>query len=272
MEGLLIELNPILFKVYRVDLGASLIMVLKHKPRNALITGGTGSVGKALVEAFTENNYRVTFQYRHDKLTAKQLEKKFGAESIQLNFEEDFILPTVDFDVVVNNAGINISDVSAHEVSIQDWDRTLRVNLTAPFHIVRQCLPSMIQKRWGRIINISSIYGLRAVEGNFPYTVSKHGLSGFTKTIAKEYAAYGITCNEICPGPIDSEMIREIGKRAISQSGGTLKNYLKEICNEIPAKRMVKPIELAGLTLFLASPEAGYLTGASIPMDGGMIA
>ncbi len=247
-------------------------MALKHKSRNVLITGGTGSVGRALVEAFATNNNRVSFQYRQDKSTAKRLERKFGAESIQLDFAEDFTLPKIDFDVVVNNAGINISDVPAHEVSLENWNCTLRVNLTAPFRIVRQCLPSMIKKRWGRIINISSIYGLRAVERNFPYTVSKHGLSGLTKTIAKEYAAYGITCNEICPGPIDSDMMREIAKRAVAQSGGTLKSYLKEVCEEIPAKRMVEPLEVVVLALFLASPEAGYLTGASIPLDGGMIA
>jgi NAD(P)-dependent dehydrogenase (short-subunit alcohol dehydrogenase family) len=130
----------------------------------------------------------------------------------------------------------------------------------------------MIQKRWGRVINISSIYGLRAVEGNFPYTVSKHGLSGFTKTIAKEYAVYGISCNEICPGPINSNMMREIGKRVASQSGGTVEGYLREVCEEIPAKRMVEPHEVSALALFLASPEAAYLTGASIPLDGGIIA
>jgi len=237
-----------------------------------LITGGTGSVGKALVEAFATKNHRVTFQYRREKSVARRLEKRFGAESIQLDFEEDFLLPKVDFDVVINNAGINISDVVAHEVNIRDWDRTIRVNLTAPFLIVRQCLPSMIEKRWGRIINISSIYGLRAVEGNFPYTVSKHGLAGFTKTLAREYAVHGITCNEICPGPVDSDMMREIGKRTVAEGGGTVEDYLKEVCDEIPAKRMVKPSELAALALFLASPEAGYLTGASIPMDGGMIA
>ena len=130
----------------------------------------------------------------------------------------------------------------------------------------------MIQKRWGRIINISSIYGLRAVEGNFPYTVSKHGLSGFTKTIAREYATYGISCNEICPGPINSDMMREIGKRVASQTGGTVESYLKEVCDEIPAKRMAEPRDVSALALFLASPEAGYLTGASIPLDGGIIA
>ena len=247
-------------------------MGLKRRPASVLITGGTGSVGKALVAAFATKNYRVTFQYRHEKSIAKRLEERFGAASIQLDFEEDFLLPKVDFDVVINNAGINISDVAAHEVDIGDWNRTLRVNLTAPFLVVRQCLPSMIEKRWGRIINISSIYGLRAVEGNFPYTVSKHGLAGFTKTLAREYAVHGITCNEICPGPVDSDMMREIGKRAAAENGGTVDDYLKTVCEEIPARRMVKPSELAGLALFLASPEAGYLTGASIPMDGGMIA
>lgn len=247
-------------------------MAFTHKSRNVLITGGTGSVGRALVEAFATNNHHVSFQYWQDKSTAKRLERSFGAESIQLDFAKDFTLPKVNFDIVVNNAGINISDVRAHEVSIENWNRTFRVNLTAPFQIIRQCLPSMIKKRWGRIINISSIYGLRAVEGNLPYTVSKHGLSGFTKTIAKEYALYGITCNEICPGPIDSDMMRDIGKRTVARSGGTLKGYLKEVCEEIPAKRMVKPLEVAALALFLASSEAGYLTGASIPLDGGMIA
>jgi NAD(P)-dependent dehydrogenase (short-subunit alcohol dehydrogenase family) len=102
-------------------------MAIKRNPRSVLVTGGTGSVGKALVEVFAAKDYRVTFQYRHDKSTAEQLEKTFGAESIQLDFEDEFVLTQADFDVVVNNAGINISDVPAHEVSIQNWNRTLRV-------------------------------------------------------------------------------------------------------------------------------------------------
>jgi 3-oxoacyl-[acyl-carrier protein] reductase len=130
----------------------------------------------------------------------------------------------------------------------------------------------MVKKGRGRIINISSIYGLRGVEGNFPYTVSKHGLSGFTKTIAKEYGGLGITCNEICPGPIDSEMMRKIAKREAARTGGTIKSYFEEVCDEIPVHRMLKPSELAALAVFLASPEAAYLNGASIPLDGGMIA
>ncbi len=247
-------------------------MTVNKKSRAVFITGGTGSVGKALVRAFASNGYRVAFQYCRDKSTANRLKNQFGAEPIQLDFEKDFELPKVNFDVIINNAGINISDIQTHEVTIEDWHKTLRVNLTAPFLIIRQCLPAMIKKRAGRIINISSIYGLRGVEGNFPYTVSKHGLSGLTKTIAKEYAVYGITCNDICAGPIDSDMMREIGKREAARSGGTVRSYLKEVCEEIPANRMLKPSELARLALFLASPEAAYLNGTSIPLDGGMIA
>lgn len=247
-------------------------MATPQKSQKVLITGGTGSVGKALVAAFSVSGYRVSFQYCGDGKTAQELEERFRADAIQLDFGRDFTLPQVDFGIVINNAGVNISDVPTHKVTTEDWNHTLIVNLAAPFQIVRQCLPFMMRRRWGRIINISSVYGLRAVEGNCPYTVSKHGMSGLTKTIAREYAAYGISCNEICPGPINSEMMREIGRRAIAKTGGTTKGYLKEVCNEIPAKRLVEPSEVSALAIFLASPQAGYLNGASIPLDGAMIA
>jgi 3-hydroxybutyrate dehydrogenase len=244
---------------------------MKNKSRKVLITGGTGSVGRALVEAFTVE-HQVSFQYFEDESTARRLSKKFKAKRIQVDFSRDFILPESHFDIVVNNAGINISDVPTHKVTDHDWTLTLQVNLTAPFHIARQVLPFMIKKRWGRIINISSIYGLRSVEGNFPYTVSKHGLAGLTKTIAKEYAPYGITCNEICPGPIDSNMMREIGAKAVLNTKNSVDKYLTEVCEEIPAKRMAKPGEIAALAVFLASTKADYINGTSIAIDGALIA
>lgn len=247
-------------------------MVLHNNSPRALITGGTGSVGRALVEAFSREQYQVEFQFHEDQSSADLLATNYHAVPLRLDFGQDFVLPRSDYDVVINNAGINVSDVMTHEVSTCDWERTIRINLTAPFIIVRQCLPAMVQNRWGRIINISSIYGLRAVEGNFPYTVSKHGLSGFTKTIAKEYAGHGITCNEICPGPIDSDMMREIAERSIMASGGSLSSYFREVQDEIPIKRLIMPSEIAALALFLASHEASGLTGASIPLDGGMVA
>lgn len=240
-----------------------------RKSRKVLVTGGTGSVGRALIAAFIENGDQVTFQYCHGSEHAERIRIELGAIPVQLDFGVDFALPDSDYDVVINNAGINISDVNTLDVSTSVWDRTIRINLTAPFLVIRQCLPAMISRAWGRIINVSSIYGLRAVEGNCPYTASKHGLSGLTKTVAKEYAQSGITCNEICPGPIDSAMMAAIAERT---STGTATDYLKEVSEAIPAKRMAEPREVADLAVFLASSEAGYLTGASIPIDGGIIA
>jgi 3-hydroxybutyrate dehydrogenase len=247
-------------------------MVARRRLRTVLITGGTGSVGKALIEAFAASGYEVTFQFSQKRTTATRLAKRIGVNAIQIDFTRDFTLPKNDFDVVVNNAGINISDVQSHEVSLDDWNRTLRVNLTAAFLLVQQCLPAMLKKGRGCIINISSIYGLRGVEGRLPYTVSKHGMAGLTKTLAKEYGGQGITCNEICPGPIDSTMMKEIAKRSTVSAGRSVKSYFKEVCDEIPVGRMVKPSEVAALAVFLASDEAAYLNGASITLDGGMIA
>jgi len=239
--------------------------------RRVFITGGTGSVGRALVAAFRARKDAVTFQFHGNQRVADEMCSDLGVEPIQLDLSGEFELPRADFDVVVNNAGINISDVSTHEVSLPDWSRTLTLNVTAPFRIIRQCLPTMMQKRWGRIINISSIYGLRAVEGRLPYTVSKHALAGLTKTIAKEYAPHGITCNEICPGPIDSDMLTRIVSKEAADSGTPLAECFREICEGIPAGRLANVQEIASLAVFLASDEAGYLNGASIPIDGGMI-
>ena len=107
------------------------------KSRKILITGGTGSVGMALVEAFTSIAHCVSFQFNHDELAAKKLAKEFGAMPIPLDFGKHSVLPEVNFDVLVNNAGINISDAYSHQVTDQDWNLTLQVNLTAPFGLVR---------------------------------------------------------------------------------------------------------------------------------------
>ena len=128
----------------------------------------------------------------------------------------------------------------------------------------------MVNNHWGRIINISSIFGIRGVDRNLPYTVSKHGLSGLTKTIAKEYARMGITCNEICPGPIDSEMIRRIAADKFREEGVNPQEYLSELENEIPAGRLSKVEDVTSLCVFLASKDAQYINGVSIPVDGGL--
>lgn len=247
-------------------------MTKKQPRKTVLITGGTGSVGEALVRAFAGNDYHVVFQFNHNQERAQALAALPRVTPAQVDFAGPFELPKEDFDIVINNAGVNITDASTHEVEFPHWEETLRINVTIPFLICKAYLPGMVARNWGRIINISSVYGLRGVEGNLPYTVSKHALSGLTKTLAKEYASRGITCNEICPGPIESEMMQRIAMRIAETEGGNSATYLREVREGIPAGRMATPSDVAELALFLSTDAASYLNGVSVPLDGGLLA
>ena len=130
----------------------------------------------------------------------------------------------------------------------------------------------MMRMRWGRIINISSIFGLRATTKNLPYNVSKHGLSGLTKSIAKEYANFGVTCNEICPGAVESELMNRIAMQKEREAGIAHEDYLRAAREAIPAKELASPQGIADLAVFLASDKASHINGASIVIDGGEIA
>lgn len=246
-------------------------MVIEDNLKKVLITGGTGSVGRSLVEKFCKKGYLVTFQYKNNQKVADELCREFGAKSLKIDLAKKISLPENDYSVIINNAGIINSNVISHETSFGDWDLTLQVNLTAVFEILKICLPFMVNIQWGRVINISSIYGLRVIDNNLPYNVSKHALSGLTKSIAKEYAKFGITSNEICPGPIVSEIMTRVGKEESSYLGISLKEYFQKISDRIPCKRMAFPEDVANLASFLASTEANYLNGVSIPLDGGLI-
>lgn len=244
---------------------------MRNNPKKVFITGGTGTVGSSLIESFFNKGYSVYFQFSSNDTKAKELETTYQAKSFKIDFKQSFELPDINFDIIVNNTGINISDVLTHEVVESIWQETLNVNLTAPFKVCKFYLPKMIEKKWGRIININSIYGLRGVDNNSPYIVSKHGLTGLTKSIAKEYAIHGITCNEICPGAIESELMNRIAERVAKEEGTTPENFLKEVASTYPSRRLVMPNEVSALALFLASEEASFINGSSIPVDGGLI-
>ncbi len=234
-----------------------------------LITGGTGSVGEVLIKEFSfKKEYDITFTYFSNEKLAIELSEKYLVKRLKIT---DYNTIVLDFDIIINNAGINITSDFTHEVELNDWNETLQTNLTIPFLICKKVLPYMIKKKWGRIINISSIYGLRSSEQNLPYNVSKHGLSGLTQTIAKEYAQYGITSNEICPAAIESNLMNRIATSSSNKEGISIENYFDMVKNEIPAKRMAYPRDVASLAYFLASEEAGFINGVSIPVDGGLI-
>lgn len=240
--------------------------------KNVLITGGTGSVGMTLVKEFSQSGYDVSFTYRSKHEVAMQLSRNFGAFPIEIDFSLGNDLPSYDYDILINNAGINISSDLIHEVPRSEWEQTIKINLLIPIFLANACIPYMLKKKWGRIINISSIYGLRGVEYNGPYNVSKHGLSGLTKSIAKEYGSQGITGNEICPGPIMSEMMNRIGGDEARSQGITLDQYFKQLANSIPLHRLANTEDISKVALFLSSDNAAYINGISIPVDGGLIA
>ena len=244
----------------------------KNQDRVVLITGATGSVGESLVAGFAREGYRVSFLYHQSESQAHLMAETFGVTPIQEDLSQPFDLANKEIDILINNAAINETSELTGDLPLEDWNRTIGLNLTAPFLLIQQCLPHMMHENWGRIVNISSIYGLRAVETNLPYTVSKHGLSGLTKTVAREYGAHGITCNEICPGPIKSRLLNRIGAKNAAAGGMSLEDYMREVKEELPTGKLVLPSEVAQMAFWLASEECKSVNGSSIVIDGGMIA
>jgi len=234
--------------------------------KKVLITGGTGSLGQALIKNFAEKKeYKIEFTYYNNDKVAMQISKKYKAKAIKLNQIDN--IPN-DYDIVINSAGVINAFTNTENVNLKDWNEAMNINLTMPFLITKKILPHMKKQRWGRIINISSVYGIKAEEELLPYNVSKHGLIGLTKTVAKEYAKYGITCNAICPGTMKSAMTEYVSK-FYAKNETEKKKYYEEMISKIPANRLAEPDEITKVVLFIASENASYINGASIVVDGG---
>jgi 3-oxoacyl-[acyl-carrier protein] reductase len=162
--------------------------------------------------------------------------------------------------IVVANAGMN-KDGLAVRYDLGDWDRMLRVNLTGSFTCIRAALPHMMKARWGRIVAVSSAIALRGNAGQSAYGASKSGLVGMTRSLAKEYAARGITANVLCPGFVETEMTSGLAEKA-----------RKALDEEIPTGRVGTVEEIAAAIRFLASEDASYVNGAVLAVDGGLTA
>lgn len=241
--------------------------------RKALVTGASGSIGFAIASLLIKEGYAVTVlsrcsNARIDELTA------MGAEWLMVDLaSQPLEIPESarTSTILVNAAGILLTKELTHEISIAELNETLVVNLVAPFVLCAQVLPFMVQKGWGRIVNIGSIYSLRGADRNSAYNVSKHGLSGLTKTIAKEYANKGITCNEICPAAVDSDLMHRLATNKESEGLQTASEYLSAVATAIPAGRLPRPEDVAEAVNFLVGDEAAMINGSSIPVDGGLI-
>lgn len=238
--------------------------------RRALVTGGASGIGAACARAFAQAGARVTIA-DIDGDAAEALADEIGGRSWQVDLTDRDALAALrlDTDILVNNAGVQ------HVSPIEDFDPArfallLQLMLEAPFLLTRAVLPGMYERGFGRIINMSSVHGLRASPFKAAYVAAKHGLEGLSKVTALEGAAHGVTSNCINPGYVRTPLVeRQIADQA--RVHGIPENEVLEkvLLTEAAIKRLVEPEEVAGLAVWLAADAAGMVTGASYTMDGG---
>ena len=242
------------------------------KQRIAVVTGGMGGLGETISTKMADAGYRVVVTYSpsNTKYRAWLEEMKgrgysFGAFPVdvvdyencarQVSIIQAEIGPV---DILVNNAGIT-RDMTFKKMTKTDWDAVMRTNVDSCFNMTKQVMDGMVDRGWGRVINVSSVNGQKGAFGQTNYSAAKAGIHGFTKALALEVARKGVTVNTISPGYIGTKMVTAIPKEILDS----------KILPQIPLGRLGKPDEVAGLIIYLCSEEAAFVTGANISINGG---
>jgi NAD(P)-dependent dehydrogenase (short-subunit alcohol dehydrogenase family) len=223
-------------------------------PENAvaLVTGGSRGIGAAITERLRADGYQAVTLGR----TSGDVQADIGdPESVQAAFEQvrERYGPVL---VLVNNAGERRDGLTIR-MSAEDWEGVIATNLNGAFHCTRRALDDMLKARWGRIVNISSVVALHANPGQSNYGAAKAGMLSLTRTVAREMARKGITCNAVTPGVIETEMTTDVVDKLVAG---------------VPAGRVGQPVEVAHAVSFLCSEEAAYVNGATLAVDGAMAA
>jgi len=218
----------------------------------ALVTGGTRGIGAAVADALRERGWNVATLSRNGGDLQADVS---DAEAVERAFVEarDRFGPV---HVLVNNAGQR-RDGLAIRMSAEDWESVVDTNLSGAFHCTRRALDDMLSARWGRIVNVSSIVAERANPGQANYAASKAGLLALTRTVAREMARKGVTCNAVLPGVIETDMTADLAEGLVGA---------------VPAGRVGQPADVAACVAFLCSEEAAYVNGAMLAVDGGLAA
>ncbi|HEY9025412.1 MAG TPA: acetoacetyl-CoA reductase [Burkholderiaceae bacterium] len=240
--------------------------------RLALVTGGTGGLGQAICKRLSDDGFAVVALHSPGNsqvgqwLVQREREGyAFVAEPVDVS-DFDSCARTVEgirqrfgpVGVLVNNAGIT-QDASFRKMTVEQWQRVLRVNLDSMFNMSKQVIEDMLAARWGRIVNVSSVNGQRGAFGQANYAASKAGIHGFTKALAAEFACKGITVNTVSPGYLRTAMVEKVPQDVLES----------RILPQIPAGRLGEPDEIAELVAYLASERGGFVNGANMAINGG---
>jgi 3-hydroxybutyrate dehydrogenase len=257
------------------------------KGKTAVVTGATGVIGGAIARALAAAGADIVASgFGAPDATAKLCaELKALSGGAAIHSDADLGQPAgvallIDLarrhfgevDILVNNAG------TQHVAPIEDfppekWDEIVALNLSAAFHAIRAVVAGMKARRWGRIVNIASVHGLVASADKSAYVAAKHGLVGLTRAVALETAAFGVTCNAICPGWVDTPLVRaQIDVRAAREKRSAETVIEAMLAEKQPSRAFVAADQIGALAAFLCSPAAAAIAGAAIPIDGGWLA
>lgn len=253
----------------------------------AIVTGSTSGIGLGIARALAAQGCAIVLNGFGEAPTIARLRDELAAEyGVPVVYDgADMARPeqitamvghaTAELgrvDVLVNNAGIqHVAPV--HEFPVERWDAILAINLSAAFHAIRAVLPQMLERNWGRIVNIASAHGLVASVHKAAYVAAKHGLLGLTKVVALETATTGVTCNAICPGWVLTPLVqKQIDDRAAREGIPLAEAKRALLAEKQPSQEFVTPDQIGALTVFLCSEAAAQIRGAALPVDGGWTA
>ncbi|UTP72981.1 acetoacetyl-CoA reductase [Alteromonas sp. LMIT006] len=232
----------------------------------ALVTGGTRGIGEAICVKLKEEGYQVIANYGGNDQAAKEFTERTGIPAFKFDVADFDAVNTAikqieadygSLDVLINNAGIT-RDGTMHRMTFEQWDAVIQTNLASCFNTCRAVIDGMRERGYGRIVNIGSVNGQAGQYGQVNYAAAKSGIHGFTKALAQENAAKGITVNAIAPGYIDTDMVRAVPEEVLAK-----------IVAKIPVGRLGHASEIAKAVSYLVAEDNGFMTGSTLSVNGG---